>query len=118
MFIGLGIDYLIYPEKIAAKEIVGLLSQTSTSDVVDFSGGKLHLYAFKLEENAPIINKSLMEVSSPGEFLEYRAVAITRNSQTIIPHGAGPVPAWRPGLCHFKQGRREKPASLYREREL
>ena len=87
MFIGLGIDYLIYPEKIAAKEIVGLLSQTSTSDVVDFSGGKLHLYAFKLDGNAPIINKSLIEVSSPGEFLEYRAVAITRNSETIIPHG-------------------------------
>ncbi len=87
MFIGLGIDYLIYPEKIAATEIVGLLSQTSTSDVVDFSGGKLHLYAFKLEENAPIINKSLVEIASPDEFLEYRAVAITRNGQTIIPHG-------------------------------
>ena len=50
MFISLGIDYLIYPEKIAAKEIVGLLSQTSTSDIVDFSGDKLHLYAFRLEE--------------------------------------------------------------------
>lgn len=87
MFISLGIDYMIYPEKIAAREIVGLLSQTSTSDVVDFSGGKLHLYAFKLEGNAPIINKSLIDITDPDMALEYRAVAITRDGNTIIPRG-------------------------------
>jgi trk system potassium uptake protein TrkA len=87
MFTSLGIDYLIYPEKIAAREIVGLLSQTSTTDVVDFSGGKLHLFAFKLEENAPIINKSLIDVTNRTDALEYRAVAITRNGHTIIPRG-------------------------------
>jgi len=87
MFVNLGIDYLIYPEKIAAREIVGLLSQTSTSDVVDFSGGKLHLFAFKLEENAPILNKSLAEITDPDELLKYRAVAITRHGNTIIPKG-------------------------------
>jgi trk system potassium uptake protein TrkA len=87
MFRSLGIDYLIYPEKIAAREIVGLLSHTSTSDVVDFSAGKLHLYAFKLEEQAPIINKTLIEVTDPEKILEYRAVAITRGGVTIIPRG-------------------------------
>lgn len=87
MFTSLGIDYLIYPEKIAAREIVGLLSQTSTTDAVDFSGGKLHLFAFKLDENAPIINKSLIDVTNRTESLEYRAVAITRNGHTIIPRG-------------------------------
>ena len=87
MFISLGIDYLIYPEKIAAREIVGLLSQTSTSDVVDFAGGELNLFAFKLEENAPIINKSLIETTEPGEIPAYRAVAITRSGHTIIPRG-------------------------------
>ncbi len=87
MFLSLGIDYLIYPEKIAAREIVGLLSQTSTSDIVDFSGGQLHLFAFKLEENAPIINKSLIEITEPGDGHAYRAVAITRKGHTIIPRG-------------------------------
>lgn len=87
MFVSLGIDYLIYPEKIAAREIVGLLSQTSTTDVVDFSGGKLHLYAFKLEKNAPIIDKSLVEVTDSDNMLQYRAVAITRDGNTIIPRG-------------------------------
>lgn len=87
MFVSLGIDYLIYPEKIAAREIVGLLSHTSTSDVVDFSGGTLHLYAFKLEADAPIIDKSLIEITNPGEAAEYRAVAIARAGHTIIPRG-------------------------------
>ncbi len=87
IFVSLGIDYMIYPEKIAAREIVGLLSQTSTSDVVNFSGGKLHLFAFKLEENAPIIEKSLVDVTDPEGILEYRAVAITRDGVTIIPRG-------------------------------
>lgn len=87
MLISQGIDYMIYPEMIAAREIVGLLSQTGMSDIVDFSGGNLHLYAFKLEENAPIINKNLSELSDPAGLVEYRAVAITREGKTIIPRG-------------------------------
>jgi trk system potassium uptake protein len=83
----MGIDYMIYPEMIAAKEIVGLLSHTGMSDVVEFSGGRLHLYAFKLDDKAPILNKTMIEISDPDEILEYRAVAITRNGKTIIPRG-------------------------------
>jgi trk system potassium uptake protein len=83
----MGINYMIYPEMIAAREIVGLLSHTGMSDVVDFSGGRLHLYAFKLDEKAPILNKSLIEVTDVDEILEYRAVAITREGKTIIPRG-------------------------------
>jgi len=87
MFQKKGIDYMIYPEMIAAKEIVGLLSHAGMSDVVDFSGGRLHLYAFRLDEKAPIINKTLIEISDPDDVLEYRAVAITRKEKTIIPRG-------------------------------
>ena len=69
VFTSLGIDYLIYPEMIAANEVVSLLHQTGTTDLVDFSGGKLSMYVLKLEENAPIINKSLQEVKKPAETL-------------------------------------------------
>ena len=82
-----GIDYMIYPEMIAAREIVGLLSHTGMSDVVDFSGGRLHLYAFRLDDKAPILDKTLTEVTDPDETLEFRAVAITRKGTTIIPRG-------------------------------
>ncbi len=86
-FTSLGIDYLIYPERLAAKEVVNLLGQMETSEVVDFSGGKLSLYVLKLDENAPAINKTLIEIDKENPSTEFRAVALTRNGETIIPHG-------------------------------
>ena len=86
-FTGLGIDNLIYPERIAAREIVNLLGQAETFESVDFSGGKLSLYVLKLNENAPVLNQSLYEITKNKE-IEFRAVAISRNGKTIIPRGS------------------------------
>ena len=72
---------------IAANEVVGLLHQTGMADLVDFSRGKLTMYVIKLEENAPIVGKTLLESTPKGGDLEFRAVAITRDTQTIIPRG-------------------------------
>ncbi|MBN1187382.1 MAG: Trk system potassium transporter TrkA [Bacteroidales bacterium] len=83
----MGIDYMIYPESFAAKEIVGLVHQTATNDIVTFSGGKLSMYVFKLDESAPIINKSLFDTTKKLDSFEFRAVAITRDGKTIIPRG-------------------------------
>jgi trk system potassium uptake protein TrkA len=58
-FINLGIDKMVYPEFLAAKEIVGVLKQTGTTEVFEFSGGRLTLFVIKLDENSPILNLSL-----------------------------------------------------------
>lgn len=86
-FKSIGIDSLIYPELIAAREVLGLLHETGTSDFMEFSGGKLAMYVQKLDENAPILNKSLQEISVSHRTDKYRAVAIKRNDITIIPRG-------------------------------
>ncbi len=86
-FESVGIDYLIYPENIAVRELVNLVAQSGTTDFFDFSGGKLSLFVLKLEENAPFVNKTLLQTTNDTNDLEYRAVAITRNAQTIIPRG-------------------------------
>ena len=39
IFLNLGIDSLIYPEKLAAQEVITLLDQTISSDFIDFAGG-------------------------------------------------------------------------------
>ena len=84
MFINMGIDYLLYPEKIAAEEVINLLGHSSTTEFVDFSGGKLSLVGFRLEPNSPIVGKT---ISGFGEeqTLNYRTVAIMRDGETIIP---------------------------------
>jgi trk system potassium uptake protein len=86
-FKSIGIDSLIYPELIAAREVLGLLHETGATDFMEFSGGKLAMYVQKLDEKAPILNKSLQEISVSHSTDKYRAVAIKRAGQTIIPRG-------------------------------
>jgi len=86
-FKSIGIDSLIYPELIAAREVLGLLHETGATDFMEFSGGKLAMYVQKLDEKAPIINKSLQEISLLQRTDKYRAVAIKRDGTTIIPRG-------------------------------
>jgi len=87
LFTDLGIDYMIYPEKIAAREIVGLLHQTGSADIADFSKGKLSLFAIKIESDAPILGKTLNQIMTEDKSRELMAVAITRGGETIIPKG-------------------------------
>lgn len=87
IFTNIGVDYLIYPEMIAANEVVGLLHQAGITDIVEFSGGKLAMYEIRLDENAPVIGKTLIELTDASKPLDFRAVAITRNTETIIPRG-------------------------------
>ncbi len=84
LFTDLGIDLLFYPEKIASHEIIDLLKQTGTSEFMDFSGGKLQLIVFRLDDGAPLIDKTMADYTMPGE-QQYRAVAIAREGHTIIP---------------------------------
>jgi len=83
----LGIDSLIYPELIAAREVLMLLQETGATEYMEFSGGKLSMFVQKLDENAPILNRSLEEISVTNKTDKYRAVAIKRDDKTIIPRG-------------------------------
>lgn len=88
IFINMGIDYLFYPERVAAREVITLLGHTSTTEFVDFSGGKLSLAVIKLEATSPIVGTFLTDLkpNDDGVFT-YRVIAISRGSETIIPHG-------------------------------
>lgn len=88
LFTEMGIDLLFYPEKIASHEIIDLLKQTGTSEFMDFSGGKLQLIVFRLDDGAPLIDKTMTEVALLNEDAPYRAVAVSRDGTTIIPRGS------------------------------
>lgn len=81
----LGIDELIYPEHLAAKEIITNIKQTSMRQIFEFSGGKLVLFAVKIREHAAILGIPLKDLHSDmGDFV---IVAIARDSETLVPHG-------------------------------
>ncbi len=85
IFIEMGIDYLFYPEKVAAREVINLLGHTSTTEYVDFSAGKLSLAVLRLEPSSPLIGRELSGFGEEDVQLPYRTVAISRHGQTIIP---------------------------------
>ena len=85
MFIDMGIDYLFYPEKVAAREVINLLGHTSTTEYVDFSSGKLSLVVFRLEPASPLVGRQIEGFDDDETPLSYRTVAITRSGETIIP---------------------------------
>jgi trk system potassium uptake protein TrkA len=85
-FVELGVDELIYPESLAAKEIVASVKQPGARVTHEFSGGKLMLYGIKIRDNATeIVDKTLADIAKVSD--GFRAVAITRNDNTIIPKG-------------------------------
>lgn len=87
VFINMGIDYMFYPEKVAAQEVITLLGHSSSTEYVDFSGGKLALVAFKLDGSSNLLNKTLLQVTRDRDNLPYRTIAISRRGETIIPRG-------------------------------
>lgn len=82
----MGIDYLFYPEQIAAREVINLLGHTSSTEYVDFAAGKLSMVAFRLELTSPLLGRTVIDPEYNDEDLEYRIVAIVRGSKTIIPN--------------------------------
>ena len=82
----LGIHELIYPESLAAKEIVASVKQTGTRQLIEFSNGKLLLLGIKVRDNAIILNKTFEELSQDYDHI--LVVAINRDGKTIIPKGS------------------------------
>ena len=72
-------------EQIAAREVINLLGHTSSTEYVEFAGGKLSLVAFRLELTSPLLGRAVIDGDYYDEDLEYRTVAIVRGSRTIIP---------------------------------
>lgn len=80
----LGVHELVYPETLAAKEIVSSVKLSGTRQLFEFSGGKLILMGVKVRNNAPIVNRSFEELKP--QLKNVVAVAIARGSHNIIPN--------------------------------
>lgn len=86
-FTGLGIDFMIYPEELAALEVVNLILRTAATDVLEFENGQLSVIGLRLDKNAPVMHKTMIETAKEYQSSDFRIVAIYRNFKTIIPVG-------------------------------
>lgn len=83
----LGVDVLVSPIQLAAQEILRLLHRASFSDLFEFEDGRISVVGFTLDKTSPLINKEIKEIAETEQHFEFRAVALQRGTETIIPRG-------------------------------
>lgn len=83
----IGIDEIISPESLAAKEIKRLLKQSALTDTFDFEKGMLSLVGISVDENSELKDKTLTDTAYLNPDHNFTTVAILRDNETIIPHG-------------------------------
>ncbi len=84
-FKNLGIDSLIYPEVLAATDIINGLKLSWVRQRWDVHNGALVMLGVKLRESAEILNQPLKDLCGPDD--PFHIVAIRRGDDTIIPGG-------------------------------
>lgn len=89
IFPKMGIDKLIYPEILAATDIVNGLKMSWVRQRWDIFNGELVLLAIKMRDSAEILGKPLKDLCGPND--PYHIVAIKRGNETIIPGGMDTV---------------------------
>ena len=88
-FIKFGIDELISPESLAAKEIELLLYQSAFDDSYEFENGALTMLGLNLSRTALFVGKSVKEAANLLPEIHFMPIAIQRygTQYTIIPRG-------------------------------
>ncbi len=100
----LGIDSLIYPEMLAAKEIADGLHLSWIRQWWEFSGGALVMLGVKLRDNALILNTPIFQIKKEQP---YHIVTIKRMGETIIPGGSDELHAG--DIVYFMTAKRSLP---------
>ncbi len=88
-FTQFGIDELISPEALAAREIELLLSQSAFSDSYEFEEGALTMIGLGLSSTANFVGKTVKEAAEIFPKLHFVPIAIQRvgTQYTLIPRG-------------------------------
>ncbi|HAF30657.1 MAG TPA: Trk system potassium transporter TrkA [Bacteroidales bacterium] len=83
----LGIDELVSPESLAAREVKYLLKSPALTEVFNLYKKDLYVMGLRIEHDSPIINKSIAQSSHLLSNSSFMIVAILRNDKTLIPKG-------------------------------
>jgi trk system potassium uptake protein TrkA len=81
----IGIDELISPASLAAREIKRLCKESALTDFIDFDKGKLSLMGLKVEHDSLVAGKTIEELAHLNRDKNFITVAVLRNNETIVP---------------------------------
>ncbi|MCD8393260.1 MAG: Trk system potassium transporter TrkA [Bacteroidales bacterium] len=83
-FTRIGVNYLIYPELLAAEEIVTALRRSWVRHWLELHDGEIILVGVKVREGATIVGQMLKDLAIQAAI---HVSAIKRKHETIIPRG-------------------------------
>ncbi|MBT3676548.1 MAG: Trk system potassium transporter TrkA [Candidatus Marinimicrobia bacterium] len=80
-----GIDLVIHPEKEACREIVQLVRHSYATQVMDFEGGRMQMIGIRLEEDCPIVGKTVREFCEEEHDFKFGIVTVLRDGESHVP---------------------------------
>lgn len=81
----MGVDRLIYPEYLAAQQILTALERTWVRHWFEIHDGEIIVVGVRLRSDAPLAGMQLKEFASTNH--HFHVSAIKRHNETIIPRG-------------------------------
>lgn len=82
------IDVIISPEREVGEMVLRRIALPGASDVVRFAEGKIMMVAIECQEDCPVINTPLKQLTELFPDLASTVVAVCRNGELFIPRSA------------------------------
>jgi trk system potassium uptake protein TrkA len=83
-----GVDVMINPERELALDTFRLLQSTVATDIAVFADGDLQVISLPVSEEAPIVNRTLADITREAGETPLLTAAIERDGTTIVPTGS------------------------------
>jgi trk system potassium uptake protein TrkA len=83
----LGVDVVIDPGEMAAREVLNLVRERGVSDLVEFAGGALTLLGGIVRGDSSLLGRSLAELRAEETGAEWAIAAVVRQGETIPVRG-------------------------------
>ncbi len=80
------ISYVTYPEMAAKDDIEHMIKKGSEDEVHEFNEGRINMIGFHLEEDSPIVGRTVSEVELSNPYLYHKLALVYRDDESFIPH--------------------------------
>jgi len=83
----LGIDLLINPQMVVAKEIVRVITYPVATSVAEFADGRIVFLGYRIGSDNPLAGITLKELGDLCGMYRLVVAALSRQQKTVVPHG-------------------------------
>ena len=80
-----GIDYVVYPEKAAQRDIENLIRQTSAVDLEEFKNGQINMVGIQIAHSSPLVGRNIKSVELSNPYIPHKLALVIRENESFIP---------------------------------